>query len=228
MTAARADWEIADHLVAAGRAVVAAGLSPGSSGNISVRTGDRMLMSPTGARLDELRVDSLAIVDMAGEHIGGPRPSKEKWLHRAMYARTPEARGVVHVHSRHAVAASCLPAWHSCSALPPLTPYFVMRVGQTPLLPYAPPGDPGQAEELETLDIPCRAVLLQNHGSVVAGTNIASAVDAAVELEEAAWLRLALAGSGPRTLQQEEVLDLARRHGTPWTVDVDSERTDAM
>ncbi|GAA4432042.1 aldolase [Georgenia halophila] len=204
-------------VVAAGRAAVAAGLSPGTSGNISVRDGDVVLMSPTGARLDALTADSLSVLGLDGEPVAGPAPSKERWLHRAMYRRDPAARAVVHVHSPYAAAASCLPPWSPTSALAPLTPYFVMRVGQTPLVPYAAPGDRRQADTLESLEVPLRAALLQNHGPVVAGVDLDAAVDSAVELEEAARLTVLLSPARPRTLTEGEVLELAERHGSPWT-----------
>lgn len=209
--------DAATALLAAGRAVVAAGLSPGTSGNVSVRTEELVLISPTGARLDDLDAGRLSVVDLDGRPVEGPAPSKEHWLHRAMYRRDPATRAVVHVHSHAAVAASCLPPWSATSAVPPLTPYFVMRVGQTPLISYAPPGDRAQADRVEQLDLPLRAVLLQNHGPVVAGASLEAAVEATVELEEAARLHVTLAGRRPAPLAEEDVLALAERYGTPWT-----------
>lgn len=206
----------AHDLVAAGRALVAAGLSPGTSGNLSALAGKEMLLSPTGVRLDELSPGHLARVDLLGSHVGGPPPSKEHWLHRAMYRRNPATRAVVHVHSRAATAVSCLAPWREASAVPPLTPYFVMRVGQTPLIPYAAPGDRAQAEALERLALPLRAALLQNHGPVVGGASIEAALDAAIELEEACQLYLSLAGHNPRPLSEADARALAERYGTPW------------
>lgn len=216
MTAPATTSQAAADLVRAGRRVVAAGLSPGASGNLSVRDGDRFLMSPTGTPLDELDVDGLAVVDLRGRHLTGPPPSKEVSLHLAMYRRDPRAGAVVHVHSPQAVAVSCLEPWSRTSALPPLTPYFVMRVGQVPAVPYAPPGDPAQAVLVETLDVPSRAVLLQNHGPVLASADLGSAVEMAVELEEASRLTLLLAGRG-RELTADQVADLSARYGSPWS-----------
>lgn len=210
MTATRHD------LAAAGAHLAGLGLSPGSSGNLSVREGDRVHITPTGAELAALDPYGLTVLDLDGTHLDGPRPSKEWPLHTAFYRRNPDARAVVHLHSRQATAASCCPAWSQRSALPPLTPYFVMRVGQTPLIPYAPPGDVAQARHLEELPFPFRAALLQNHGPVVSGTSMAAATDAAVELEEAAALTLSLGDRAARVLTPEEAGTLAAAYGSPW------------
>ncbi|MFF1697700.1 class II aldolase/adducin family protein [Streptomyces sp. NPDC058257] len=204
-------------LAAAGARLASLGLSPGSSGNLSIREGSRVLITPTGTDLSAIDADGLTVLDLDGTHREGPRPSKEFPLHTAFYRRDPAAQAVVHLHSRHATAASCRLAWSEQSALPPLTPYFVMRVGQTPLLPYAPPGDARQAAELEQLPFPFRAALLQNHGPVVSGTSVTAAVDSAIELEETAALVLALGTLPKRLLTAEEASALAAKYGTPWT-----------
>ncbi|MFE6483166.1 class II aldolase/adducin family protein [Streptomyces sp. NPDC057757] len=211
MSAARHD------LAAAGAHLAALGLSPGSSGNLSIREGSRVLITPTGTDLAAIDPDGLAVLDLDGTHRDGPRPSKEFPLHTAFYRRDPAARAVIHLHSRHATAAACRPAWSQHSALPPLTPYFVMRVGQTPLLPYAPPGDPRQATELEQLPFPFRAALLQNHGPVVSGPSVSTAMDAAIELEETAALILALGPLPARLLTNTEAGALAEKYGTSWS-----------
>ncbi|MFE5244175.1 MULTISPECIES: class II aldolase/adducin family protein [unclassified Streptomyces] len=205
-----------NELAAAGARLAALGLSPGSSGNLSVRSGDRILITPTGADLAHVDPGGLSVLALDGTHLDGPRPSKEFPLHRAFYRRDAGTRAVVHLHSRQATAVSCLPPWSRRSAVPPLTPYFVMRVGQTPLLPYAPPGDADQAEELARLPFPLRAALLQNHGPVLAGTTMARAVDAAVELEEVSALLLALGERSPRLLTPGEAAGLAETYGSPW------------
>ncbi|MEU0137385.1 class II aldolase/adducin family protein [Streptomyces sp. NPDC006296] len=203
-------------LAAAGARLAALGLSPGSSGNLSVRADDRILITPTGADLAEVDPDALSVLALDGTHLDGPRPSKEFPLHSAFYRRDDSTRAVVHLHARNATAVSCLPPWSARSAVPPLTPYFVMRVGQTPLVPYAPPGDAAQAEVLFRLPFPLRAALLQNHGPVLAGPTMARAVDAAVELEEVSALLLALGDRSPRLLTPEEAEMLARTYGAPW------------
>ncbi|WP_406151227.1 class II aldolase/adducin family protein [Streptomyces sp. NBC_01012] len=203
-------------LAAAGARLAALGLSPGSSGNLSVRAGDRILITPTGADLAEIDPDGLSELAIDGTHIDGPRPSKEFPLHSAFYRRDAGTRAVVHLHARHSTAVSCIPPWSPRSAIPPLTPYFVMRVGQTPLVPYAPPGDADQAEDLAGLPFPLRAALLQNHGPVLAGPTMASAVEAAVELEEVSALLLALGERSPRLLTPEEAGALAEKYDSPW------------
>lgn len=213
MSAARHD------LAAAGARLASLGLSPGSSGNLSIRADDHVLITPTGADLAAIDAGNLTVLDLDGTHLDGPRPSKEFPLHTAFYRRDPATRAVIHLHSRHAAAISCRPAWSRRSALPPLTPYFVMRVGQTPLLPYAPPGDARQAADLERLPFPFRAALLQNHGPVVSGPSLASAVEAAVELEETAALLLTLGALPARVLTDEEAGAMADKYGTPWTRD---------
>ncbi|MFE3738826.1 class II aldolase/adducin family protein [Streptomyces sp. NPDC059096] len=211
MTAAR------HELARAAAHLASLGLSPGSSGNISVREGDRILITPTGADLAALDPDALSVLRLDGTHADGPRPSKEFPLHLAFYRRESATGAVVHLHSRHAAAVSCRPAWSDRSAVPPLTPYFVMRVGQTPLLPYAHPGDPAQAAELERLPFPCRAALLQNHGPVVAGTGLRAATEAAVEIEEVSALLLLLGAHPTRLLTTAEAAALAAKYGSYWT-----------
>ncbi|APU14899.1 MULTISPECIES: class II aldolase/adducin family protein [Actinoalloteichus] len=213
-----------DHrhaLVDAGRRLDALGLSPGTSGNLSIREDDRIHMSPTGVSLGALSVDELSVLDLGSPadraHVAGPKASKEFPLHQALYRRDPEVRAVVHLHSTHAAAYSCLPAWSQHSAMPPITPYFVMNVGQLPLIPYAAPGDQDQALGIESLTFPFRAVLLQNHGPVVGGASMDRAVAMAIEIEETARLLLALGARPPRTLEPAEVRELTERYQSPWT-----------
>ncbi|GAB2685418.1 aldolase [Saccharopolyspora gloriosae] len=204
------------ELVAAGARLAALGLSPGSSGNLSVRVGDRMLLTPTGADLAELDPEALSELSLHGEHLAGPRPSKEFPLHGAFYRRDPGTGAVVHLHSRNAAGVACLAPWSPRSAIPPLTPYFVMRVGQSPLIPYAAPGDPAQADVLEALDFDFRAALLQNHGPITSGATLAAAVDAAVEIEEVSALLLRLGSHRPRLLEPEQIRELTAKYGTTW------------
>lgn len=206
-----------DDLIAAGRALVDAGLSPGTSGNVSMRDGDRLLMSGTGTRLGALTPDDIAILTLDGAVVGGARPSKEVPLHVAMYARNPEHRAVVHVHSPSTVAVSCLEPWAPHSAVPPLTPYSLMRVGQVPLLDFVPPGDPAMGDLITDCPFPFRAALLANHGAVVSGTDAATAVDSTVELEEACRIALLTDGRQRRLIAPEQVAAITARWGTPWT-----------
>ena len=212
---------VIDDLVAAGRQLTALGLSPGSSGNLSVRVGDTIVMSPTGSDLASLHVQQLSVLDFEGKLLSGPKASKEYPFHRAMYRRNEETRAIVHLHSTYAAGVSCLEPWSTRSALPPVTPYFVMRVGQTPLIPYAAPGDSSQAGIIENLGFPFGAVLLQNHGSITSGLTMAAAVEAAIELEEACKLLLLLGTKPARCLTSREALALASAYSSPWTASDD-------
>lgn len=203
-------------VVAAGRQLAALGLSPGTSGNVSVRAGDLVVMSPTGTSLGNLDPDALSVLTLDGRLVGGAAPSKEFPFHRAMYRRAVSTQAVVHLHSPHAVAMSCLRPWSVTSAVPPLTPYFVMRVGQTPLIPYASPGSSEQAEAIEALPFPFSSLLLQNHGSVCAAASLTDAVGAAVELEETSRLAVMLGGRAATLLPEGEPERLAKRYGTAW------------
>lgn len=211
---------IVDELCAAGRHLADLGMSPGSSGNISVLDGSEVVLTPSGGSLASVtasRLSRLEMTEVGLVHRSGPRPSKEHGLHDALYRRDPSVRCVVHLHSPYAVAVSCLPPWAPHSALPPLTPYLLMRLGNLPMLPYAPPGDPGQATALRRLDIDCHGALLQNHGPVVAGTSVEEAVQRAIEIEQASRVVLAV-GERPhaRVLSDEEIDHLTTTYGQPW------------
>ncbi|GAA5165699.1 class II aldolase/adducin family protein [Ornithinimicrobium tianjinense] len=211
---------VVQQMCRAGKHLAELGLSPGSSGNISVREGDRLYLSPTGVALADLDEGSVAVTALSPnglDPLSGPRPSKEASLHAAMYLRDPSVTCVVHLHSTYAVAASCLPPWTAYSALPPLTPYLVMRLGNLPLVPYRAPGDPSQAQLIGDLTLDFHGVLLQNHGPVVTGVDVQQAVDRAVEVEVAARTAV-LIGDRPRArlLSEQECRALARHHGQPW------------
>lgn len=205
------------ELVAAGARVAAAGISPGTSGNISILDGNHIIMSPTGSDLAALTISELSVLDFDGTLLSGPAPSKEFPFHRAFYRRDPTTTAVVHVHSLKATAISCTQPWSVNSAIPPVTPYFVMRVGQTPLIPYADPGAQSQADMIESLDLPFRAALLQNHGSITAGTTMHEAVETAIELEQACAILLSLGERPIQILDTAAVSRLAERYSSPWT-----------
>jgi len=211
---------IVDELCRAGQHLTELGMSPGSSGNISVLHGSEVYLTPSGGSLGALTPAALSRMEMTDDglvHRSGPRPSKEHGLHDALYRRGPEVRCVVHLHSPYAVAASCLPPWAPHSALPPLTPYMLMRLGNLPMLPYAPPGDPVQAKALRELDIECHGALLQNHGPVVSGATVDEAVQRAIEIEQASRVVLAV-GERPhaRILSDQEIGHLTSTYGQPW------------
>ena len=218
-TTSASEASIIDELLAAAHELARLGLSPGASGNVSIRVDDRIYLSATGASLADLDRESLAVLDAVGTHISGPAPTKEAALHLAFYDRDPTAVCVVHLHSTNAVAASCLTPHSRSSALPAITPYFVMRVGQTPLIPYAAPGAADHALAISRHQEPFRAALLQNHGSIVTGTTVSTAAQAAIELEEACSILLRLPPSGYQILGNSEARALAQRYGSYWSAD---------
>lgn len=135
-------------------------------------------------------------------------------MHRAMYQARPELGAVVHLHSTMATAVACLPDVDQANPIPPLTPYFVMRVGRSmPVVPYYRPGDAAMEPAIHAAAKGARAVLLANHGPVVGGRTLTDAVYAAEELEEAAKLFLMLRGAAPRLLTAAQVDDLLATFG---------------
>jgi ribulose-5-phosphate 4-epimerase/fuculose-1-phosphate aldolase len=189
------------------------GLTFGASGNISVRLDNGWLMTPTGSTMGNLDPARLSRLDANGRLISGDKPTKEAFLHQTMYDCRHDAEAVVHLHSSHATAVSCLDCEDCTSVLPPLTPYFVMRVGQLPMVPYFPPGDPDLAGAVGKLAGEHHAVLLANHGPVVAGTSLDNAAFAMEELEETAKLFLLLQGMRTRPLDTAQVDELNTRFG---------------
>jgi ribulose-5-phosphate 4-epimerase/fuculose-1-phosphate aldolase len=194
-----------------GQSIFERGLTFGSSGNISVRLDDGWLMTPTGATLGTLDPARLSRLDADGRHVSGDQPTKETFLHLGMYANRVGARAVVHLHSTHSVAVSCLADIDPADVIPPITAYYVMRVGTLPLVPYYRPGDPALGPAVEKLAGKHHAVLLANHGPVVAGTSLSAAQDAIEELEETAKLFLLLRGERLRLLTDAQVAELERR-----------------
>jgi ribulose-5-phosphate 4-epimerase/fuculose-1-phosphate aldolase len=206
--------KLREEICRTGASLFARGLTFGSTGNISVRLDDGgYLMTPTNASLGELDPATLSRLDARGMHLSGDKPTKEAFLHRVMYDRRHGARAVVHLHSTHSVAVSCLHGIDHHDCLPPLTAYYVMRVGRLPLVPYYPPGDEELARAVEKLATRHHAVLLANHGPVVAGTSLANATYATEELEETAKLFLLLGERRTVPLTSEQVEELRQRHG---------------
>ncbi|QIB34589.1 3-oxo-tetronate 4-phosphate decarboxylase [Ancylobacter pratisalsi] len=204
---------IRERICRVGASLFQRGLTFGSTGNISVRLDDGgWLMTPTNASLGELDPSRLSRLDMEGRHIGGDKPTKEAFLHRVMYGQRTAARAVVHLHSTHSVAVSCLCGLDPSNCLPPLTAYYVMRVGRLPLVPYCPPGDESLAKAVEAFAGTHHAVLLANHGPIVAGTSLENAMYATEELEETARIYLLLRDRPVSPLTCEQVDDLRERH----------------
>ena len=188
------------------------GLTHGSTGNISVRLEDGgWLMTPTGSSLGTLDPARISKLDALGQHIDGDKPTKEAFLHTTMYDQRPGSGAVVHLHSTHSVAVSCLAGIETHNCLPPITAYYAMRIGTLPLVPYYPPGDMALAEAVGELAGKHHAVLLANHGPVVAGSSLSAAADAIEELEETARLYLLLQGRELRILGPEQVNELQAR-----------------
>ncbi len=190
------------------------GFSVGSAGNISVRLDDGYLITPTNSSLGRLDPARLARLDRDFVHLDGDKPSKEVFMHRAFYTARPAAGAVVHLHSTMATAVACLPDVDAANPIPPLTPYFVMRVGRRmPVVPYYRPGDAAMEPAIHAAARDARAVLLANHGPVVSGASLIDAVCAAEELEEAAKLFLLLRGQSPRLLTPAQTEDLLATFG---------------
>lgn len=201
-------------LVELAASLFARGYSVGSAGNISARVAGGYLMTPTNSSLGRLDPARLSKLDAAFQHVGGDRPSKEVFMHRAMYEACPEAGAVVHLHSTMATAVACLAAEGEQAPIPPLTPYFVMRAGRTmPVVPYFRPGDPAMEPAIRDAARDARAVLLANHGPVVSAATLLDAVHAAEEIEEAARLALLLRGANPRLLTPAQVDELLQAFG---------------
>jgi len=199
------------QMVELATSLFARGYSVGSAGNISVRLPDGYLITPTNSCLGRLTPARLSRLDPDFVHTGGDKPSKEVFMHRAFYTARPRAGAVVHLHSTMATAVSCLDGLDPENPIPPMTPYFVMRVGRRlPVLPYYRPGDPAMEPTIAREARTARALLLGNHGPVVSGRSLRDAVNAAEELEEAAKLFLLLRGVRTRILgpvQVQELLD---------------------
>lgn len=197
-----------EQIVSFGQSLFARGLTAGSSGNLSVRLRDGWLLTPTNASLGRLDPATLSKLDWNGQLISGAQPSKEAFLHRAMYQVRSSAGAIVHLHSTHSAAVSCMCGLNHDDCIPPLTPYFVMKIGRLPLLPYHRPGDPALAGAIAALAQHHSSVLLANHGPVVSGSNLEAAVYAAEELEETAKLFLLLQDRPIRALDAAQIADL--------------------
>lgn len=204
--------QLRDQICKCGQSLFNRGLTFGSTGNISVRLPNGgWLMTPTNVSLGELDPEKLAKIDELGNHIDGDKPTKEAFLHRVMYSKRAKCEAVVHLHSTHSVAVSCLHGIDHHNCLPPLTAYYVMRVGQLPLVPYYPPGDESLALAVGKLAGKHSSVLLANHGPVVSGKSLETALYTIEELEETAKLFLLLKDSKTKLLTQNQVDDLKVR-----------------
>jgi 3-dehydro-4-phosphotetronate decarboxylase len=200
--------QLREQIVTLGRSIFDRGLTAGSSGNISVRLDDGWLLTPTNASLGSLDPARLSNLDWQGKLLSGDPPSKEAFLHRAMYEERTGAAAIVHLHSTHSAAVSCMAGLDSANCIPPLTAYYVMKIGRLPLIPYYRPGDPALATAIRGLGAKHSAVLLANHGPVVSGASLEAAQYAIEELEETAKIFLLLRGSPTRPLTSEQIAKL--------------------
>jgi ribulose-5-phosphate 4-epimerase/fuculose-1-phosphate aldolase len=204
MTESQLREQIALH----GQSLYQRGYAHGSSGNISVRLQDGLLITPTNSCLGRLDPARISKVSADGKHISGDKPSKEAFLHLAMYQERHSAEGIVHLHCTHCVAVACMKHADTANVLPPITAYYVMRIRKLPLIPYFRPGDLELAEAVRIEAKHHHAVLLANHGPVVAGKSLEDAVYNAEELEETAKLHLLLSGRQTQYLNAAQIADL--------------------
>jgi 3-dehydro-4-phosphotetronate decarboxylase len=202
-----------EQICSCGKSLYDRGLATGSSGNISVRLDDGWLLTPTNACLGHLDPARLAKLDWQGNLVSGDAASKEAFLHRAMYEERSGAGAIVHLHSTHSAAVSCMSGLDPCDCIPPLTAYFVMKIGKLPLVPYHRPGDPALGAAIRGLAGRHSAVLLANHGPVVSGRTLEAATYAAEELEETAKLFLLLRGQPTRPLDTAQIAELKQVFG---------------
>jgi ribulose-5-phosphate 4-epimerase/fuculose-1-phosphate aldolase len=201
---------VREAIAQVGKSLYDRGLAHGSAGNISVRLADGWLVTPTSSCLGRLDPARISLLDASGNLMSGDKPSKETFLHLAMY-RERSAGAVVHLHSVHAVAVSCLADIDPNDVFPPLTAYAIMQLGALALAPYYPPGDESLAEAVRKLAGRHHSILLANHGPVVAAASLDAAVNAIEELEQTAKLMLLLRGQALRLLTPAQVAELNRR-----------------
>ncbi len=207
-----AETKLREEICLLGESIYDRGLTHGSTGNISAKIEDGWLLTPTGSNLGRLDPARLSKLDWQGRLISGDLPSKESFLHLAMYQERPANGAVVHLHSTHSVAVSVLEEVDPRDVLPPLTAYYAMRIGNLPLVPYFAPGDMELADAVRGLASRHHALLLANHGPVVGGSSLGAAADAVEELEATAKLYLLVRGHKMRLLTEDQVADLRRRY----------------
>lgn len=209
-----------DEIVRVGRSLFERGYVHATAGNISVRLDEGFLITPTDACLGFLQADRLARVAADGTQTGGDRASKTLALHRRIYEADPEARCVIHTHSTHLVALTLAGVWSADDIVPPITPYYVMKVGHVPLIPYHRPGDPavgdlvaGRIAAARARGTPIRAVMLDRLGPNVWQQSPAAAMAVLEELEETARLWLM---TRPEPLPEAAIDELRRHFGAAW------------
>lgn len=211
------ETQLREQICLLARSLFDRGLTHGSTGNISARTDDGgLLVSPTGTSFGRLDPGRLSRFDARGTLVDGDPPTKEMPLHSAFYDTRSNAGAVVHLHACHSVAWSMMPDADPDNFLPPLTPYAIMKLGRVKLLPFFLPGDPAMGEAVRGLAGKRSAVMLANHGPVVAGKDVEAACNAVEELEETAKLALMLQGVPARGLSPAQVQDVVTRFDVEW------------
>ncbi|EJV5950334.1 TPA: aldolase [Vibrio alginolyticus] len=206
------EQQLREQIVTMARSMFERGYATGGAGNLSLKLPNgHFLATPTGSSFGRLIAEELSVVDIDGNHISGEKPSKEVAFHLAIYRNNSKCNAIVHLHSTYLTALSCLEGLDRENAIKAFTPYFVMRIGELPVIPYLRPGDPQIAEELAQRASDYRAFLLANHGPVITGTDFEDAVDNAEELEETAKLAFILKDSNIRYLTDTEIQDLKGR-----------------
>lgn len=199
------ELQFRELIVATGASLFNRGLTAGSSGNLSIRLENGWLITPTNASLGSLDPARISKIDRGGRLIAGDPPSKEAFLHLAIYEQRPQDNAIVHLHSTGSAAVSCIAGLPVDSCIPPLTAYFVMKVNRLPLIPYFRPGDPELASAVRLLAPTHHAMLLANHGPIVSGISLEAAVYAIEELEETAKIFLLLQGIETSPLNAEQI-----------------------
>ena len=211
------ETKLREQICLLAKSIFERGLTGGSTGNISARTDDGgLLVSPTGTSFGRLDPARLSRFDAVGTLIDGDKPTKEMPLHSAFYDTRSAAGAVVHLHSCHSVALSMLPDIDADNFLPPMTPYTIMKLGKVKLLPFFLPGDPAMGEAVRGLAGKRSAVMLANHGPVVAGKDVEAACNAIEELEDTARLALLTRGMNPRLLTDAQVRDVVTGFDIEW------------
>ncbi len=209
--------ELREQMCELAKSMFDRGLTGGSTGNISARTEDGgLLVSPTGTSFGRLDPARLSRFNSKGRLVSGDKPTKEMPLHSAFYDTRSQAGAVVHLHSCYSVAWSLMPEVDEDNFLPPLTPYAIMKLGKVKLLPFYRPGDPQMGEAVRGLAGKRSAVMLANHGPVVAGKDVEAACNAIEELEDTARLAILMRGYKPRMLTQDQITDLITRFDVEW------------
>ncbi len=211
------ETELREQICQLAKSLFDRGLTHGSTGNISARTDDGgLLVSPTGTSFGRLDPAQLSRFDVQGVHVAGHKPTKEMPLHTAFYDTRSTAGAVVHLHSCHSVAWSMMPDLDEDNFLPPLTPYAIMKLGKVKLLPFFLPGDAAMGEAVRSLAGKRSAVMLANHGPVVAGKDVEAACNAIEELEDSARLAMLMRGYGATMLTPEQVQAVVTKFDVEW------------